>query len=187
MIKSLLQGMAAEGGIGVFQDVHKLLEAGVVYIELAAGLVKLVKSEGSSVFLIRVPKVAIEGCKEGSEYVESYLVCFFTVYSIRSAAELGPHHSLCLTYYKLIYIANLGLGVWEAGSIAGGLQYELVFENFQFFSGSIKSFGIGYFLSWGCGLGGSGLGRAGKAVHDHFSIGQPLLLLPFAREAIVAL
>ena len=58
------------------------------------------------------------------------------------------------------------LHVREPRRIAGGLQEELVFENFQFFSGSVESVGIGYFLGSGCGLGGcGGLGGAGKVVH----------------------
>ena len=67
------------------------------------------------------------------------------------------------------------LGVWEVGSVAGGFQHELVLENLQFLSDSIKSIGISYFLGSGCRLGGrGGLGGAGQTVHDHLGIGQPL-------------
>ena len=78
------------------------------------------------------------------------------------------------------------LHVREPRRIAGGLQEERVFENFQFFSGSVESVGIGYFLGSGCGLGGcGGLGGAGKVVH--FGVGQPLLELAFACHVLVAL
>ena len=43
VVESSLQGMAA-GGVGVFQDVHKFLEVGVVCAELLIGLAKLVES-----------------------------------------------------------------------------------------------------------------------------------------------
>ena len=80
------------------------------------------------------------------------------------------------------------LGVQEAGGIAGGFQHELIFENFQFFSGSIESIGIGNLFGSGCGLGNRGrLGGAGKAVHDHFGVGQPLLELAFPCHVLLAL
>ena len=83
---------------------------------------------------------------------------------------------------------QLVLGVREAGGVAGGFQHELVLENLQFFSGSVESVGISYFLSSGCGLGGCGRhGGAGKSVHDNFGVGQPLLESAFPCNVLLAL
>ena len=56
MVESSHQGMAAGGVVGVFQDVYKLLEVGVVCAKLATGFAKLFESEGRSVFLSGSPK-----------------------------------------------------------------------------------------------------------------------------------
>ena len=83
---------------------------------------------------------------------------------------------------------QLVLGVREAGGVAGGFEHELVLENFQFFSGSVESVGIGYFLGSGCGLGNrSGLGGVGKVVHDYFGVGQPLLESAFPCHVLLTL
>ena len=80
------------------------------------------------------------------------------------------------------------MGVREADSVAGGFQQEFVLENLQFFSDSVESVGIGYFLGSGCGLGDrGGLGGAGKAVHDRFGVGQPLLESAFPCHVLLAL
>ena len=79
---------------------------------------------------------------------------------------MDPPRALRLTCSELVGIAQLLLGVREVDSVAGGFQHELVLEDLQFFTGSIESVGIGYFLGLGCGLRGRGrLGGAGKAVH----------------------
>ena len=80
------------------------------------------------------------------------------------------------------------LGAWEAGGVAGGFQHELVIENLQFFFSSVESVRIGYFLGWACGLGDrGGLGGAGKAVHDRFGVGQPLLESDYPCHVLLAL
>ena len=80
------------------------------------------------------------------------------------------------------------LGVRTAGGIARGFQHELVLKNLQCFSGSVESVRIGYFLGSGCGLGDcGGLGGAGKAVHDHFGVGQPLLDSAFSCHVLLVL
>ena len=80
-----------------FENVHQLLEVGVASTELPVRLAKLIKRERHCVFFVWDAKMAVEGGKEGSERVESYLLCFFTVGWIRSPAEVGPHRSLRLT------------------------------------------------------------------------------------------
>ena len=180
--------MAPRSVIRGFEDVHELFEVGVVSAELPVRLAKLIKLERRHVFFVWVAKIAVEGCGEGGKRVESYLICFFTVHWIRSPAEVDPHRSLRLTCYELVCVAQLVLGVREAGGVTGGFLHELVLEKLQFFSGSVKSVRIGDFLGSGCGLENRGrLGGAGKAVHDHFSIGQPLLESAFPSHVLLAL
>ena len=89
--------MAPRSVVRGFEDVHELLEFGVVSAELPVRLAKLIKRERRRVFFVWVAKTAVEGGKEGGERVESYLFCFFTVRWILSPAEVEPPRSLRLT------------------------------------------------------------------------------------------
>ena len=80
-----------------FEDVHELLEVGVVSAELPVQLAKLMKRERHCVFFVWVAKMAVVGGKEGGKRVESYFICFFTVRWVCSPAGVDPHHSLLLT------------------------------------------------------------------------------------------
>ena len=88
--------MAPRSVVHGFEDVHELLEVGVVSTELPVRLAKLIKRERRRVLFVWVAKMAVEGGEEGGEHIESYLVCFFTVRWICSPAEVDPHCSLRL-------------------------------------------------------------------------------------------
>ena len=79
-----------------FENVHDLLEVGIVCAELPVRLAKLIKRNRRRVFFVWITKMAVEGGKEGGERVESYLVCFFAIRWIRSPLEVDLHRSLCL-------------------------------------------------------------------------------------------
>ena len=178
--------MAPRSVVRGFDDVHELLQVGVVCAKLTIGLAKIVEGKGCSVLLVWVAKVAIEGYKEGSEAIKEDLEGFFTAV-VCGFVEVDPHRSLFLTCSELVCVAQLVLGVLESGAVARGFQHKLVLENLQFFSGSVESIGISYFLGSGCELGGGGLGGEGKAGHDHLGMGQPLLEPVFAGHVILAL
>ena len=89
--------MAPRSVVRGSENVHELLEVGVVSAELPVRLAKLIKCERCRVFFVWVAKMAVEGGKEGGERVESYLLCFFTVCWIRNPPEVDPHRSLRLT------------------------------------------------------------------------------------------
>ena len=88
--------MAPRGVVCGFEDVHKLLEVGIVCARLTIGLEKLLESEGSSVLLVWVADVAIEGCEEGGEASKEDLDDFLTAV-VRGFAKVDSYCLLHLT------------------------------------------------------------------------------------------
>src|SRR6266699_2661049 len=104
---------------------------------------------------VRVAKMAVKSCKEGSKCVEDYPICLLSVF-IRCPTNVDPHCPLSFPSQELVGVPQLVLHIREPRQVAGGLQDELVFESLQLLSGSIESVGVGYLLG---SVTGGGFGR----------------------------